>query len=69
MIFEKYDEHLFSLAIILKMCSSFIILPSKLMLYNDFKINNALWIIQKEMCMGGAQARPTSYHALPHAKE
>lgn len=31
--------------------------------------NKALWVIQKEMCMDGTQARTPSGHALHYAKD
>lgn len=47
-MFEKSDDNLFSLAIVVKLYSSFIILLSKLTLYNGFKVNTAFWISQQD---------------------
>lgn len=39
----------------------------KVVLKVTLPYNKAFWVIQKEMHMDGAQARPTSYCALPYA--
>lgn len=70
MKFEESDEHSFPLAIVLNIGSLFMYCPQSshctMVLRSTLSYNKTLWITQKETCVCGAQARPTSH--LSHAK-